>query len=232
MVSELLEANVSKRKITLALKNLQRHLPHGQPLTAVRIAALDDRRVVVHDGATIYSPESGQTLFDFSVAELATQVTPFAIRKADAARESQRTAEEWFELGVELEIGAPEEAVVAYRNAVREDPTHADAQINLGRMLYERGEYAAAERAYRAAIEADSEHATACYNLAILLEDTNRRDEAIEAYRDALRLDPDFADAHYNIAGLYEASGRTQLAIRHLKNYRRLVPRFRCFLRQ
>ena len=219
---ELIDANVPKRKITIALKNLQRQLPHGQPLTAVRIAALDDQ-VVVRDGETMWSPDSGQILFDFSIADLAQKVRPFAARKAAAARQSDRSADEWFELGVELEIGAPDDALGAYAAAVALDASHAEAQINYGRMLYDRKEYAAAERAYRAAIAADPEQPTAHYNLAILLEDTQRMEEAIGAYREALRIDPEFADAHYNLAGVYEQLGRTPLAIRHLKYYKKLI---------
>lgn len=221
---ELIDANVPKRQITTALRDLQRRLPNGQPLTAVRIAA-DGDRIVVRDGQTIFRPDSGQTLFDFSVAELATKVQPFAIRKADAARqnEHERSADEWFELGVELETGAPAEALRAYQNAVAIDPDHVEAQINLGRMLYDRKELAAAERAYRKAITASDGHPTAHYNLAILLEDRGRVAEAIAQYKAALELDETFADAHYNLAGIYESAGQTNLAIRHLRTYKKLV---------
>ena len=221
---ELIDANIPKRKITKALRNLQEQLPNGRPLTAVRIAASDDR-VVVRDGETIWSPESGQTLFDFAVSELEPRVAPFARRVAREAKrnDEEHTADEWFALGLELEIGAPDEALQAYYRAVSIDPQHSDANVNLGRMLHERGELAAAEKAYRAALDADEEHATAHYNLALLLEARKRPAEAIEAYKRSIEIDPAFADAHYNLAGLFEETGRKSLAIRHLKAYRDLV---------
>jgi Flp pilus assembly protein TadD len=95
--------------------------------------------------------------------------------------------------------------------------------VNLGRILHEQGDAAAAEQHYRAAVEADREHDTAAFNLGVALEDLGRVDDAIAAYVSALELDPDNADAHYNLAGIYEQRGDKPAAIRHLKMYRALT---------
>ncbi len=220
---ELIAARIPQRKVRRVLERLRAQLPEGRSLTGVRITA-DGERVVVRDGQTVWNPESGQSLFDFPVAELAQKSQPLLMRNAAAARENpQATAEEWYELACELEMTSLEQARDAYERALRADPSHADAHVNLGRLLHEANAPAAAERHYRAALEADPEHETAAFNLGVALEDLGRADDAVGAYTLALSLDPDNADAHYNLAGIYERRGDKQAALRHLKSYRALV---------
>jgi tetratricopeptide (TPR) repeat protein len=220
---ELSAANISQRKVQRVLKRLREQLPSGRSLTAVRITA-DGDRVIVRDGETVWNPESGQSLFDFSVADLAEKAAPFVHRAAQEAREQdETTAEQWFELACELEMSSTESARDAYERVLSLDPEHADAHVNLGRILHEQGDAAAAEEHYRAAVDADPEHETATFNLGVALEDLGRVDDAIDAYTSAIALDPDNADAHYNLAGIYEQRGDKQAALRHLKVYRTLT---------
>jgi tetratricopeptide (TPR) repeat protein len=190
----------------------------------VRVAAAGDT-IVVREGGTAWNPESGQMVFNFAVADLARSAAPFARRGAEAARKADhtRSADEWFELGCELEATAPNEARDAYRRALELNPAHADAHVNLGRLLHEAGAPQAAIEQYRAALEADGSHATAAFNLGGALEDLGRRRDAIAAYQKAIAADPDFADAHYNLSRLYEKSGKKQAAIRHLGKYKSLI---------
>jgi tetratricopeptide (TPR) repeat protein len=220
---ELSAANISQRKVQRVLERLREQLPSGRSLTAVRITA-DGDRVIVRDGETVWNPESGQSLFDFSVADLAEKAAPFVRRAAQEAREQdETTAEQWFELACELEMSSTESARDAYERVLSLDPEHADAHVNLGRILHEQGDAAAAEEHYRAAVDANPEHETATFNLGVALEDLGRVDDAIAAYTSAIALDPDNADAHYNLAGIYEQRGDKQAALRHLKVYRTLT---------
>jgi tetratricopeptide (TPR) repeat protein len=220
--SELSAAKISQRKVVRALERLREQLPSGRSLTAVRITA-DGDQVIVRDGGTVWIPESGQSLFDFSVAELAEKTAPLVHRAAEEAREQDTTADHWYELACELEMSSVESAKDAYERALAADPHHADAHVNLGRLLHEQGATAAAEKHYRAAVESNPEHDTAAFNLGVALEDLGRIDEATAAYALAIELDPDNADAHYNLAGIYEQQGDKQAALRHLKVYRTLV---------
>ncbi len=220
--SELSAANISPRKVQRVLERLREQLPSGRSLTAVRITA-DGDRVIVRDGESVWNPESGQSLFDFSVADLAAKTAPLVHRAAREAREQETTAEQWFELACELEMSSIDEAKDAYERALHADPRHSDAHVNLGRLLHEQGATAAAEAHYRAAVEADPEHETAAFNLGVALEDLDRIEDAAAAYATAIALDPDNADAHYNLAGIYEQRGDKQAALRHLKVYRALT---------
>ena len=220
----LVAARIPTRRIRGALRRLRAQLPRGRSLAELRIAAEGDR-IVVSDGEATWSPESGQMQIDFAVSELASRAAPMARRAAKAARrvEQDLSAEDWYELGLELEVAEPTEARDAYRRALELDAHHADARVNLGRLLHEQGLVEEAERHYRLALRENPEHATAAYNLGIALEDLGRAADAIEAYRAALAADPRLADAHYNVARLYEKAGKKAAALRHLSSYKRLT---------
>ncbi len=132
-------------------------------------------------------------------------------------------AEAWYERGGRLEASAPEQARAAYERALELAPRHAEARVNLGRLLHDAGDVAAAEHQYRLALAANPNDATATFNLGVALEDLGRTDEAIQAYQKATALEPDGADAHYNLARLYERLGRRPQALRSLNAYWRLT---------
>ena len=220
----LVSARIPTRRIRRALKKLRLDLPRGRSLAELRIVAEGDR-ILVSDGSTAWNPDSGQVSIDFAVVDLATRAAPIARRTAQAARlaEGDFDADGWYELGIELEAVAPVEARDAYRRALELDAHHADAHVNLGRLLHEQGLAEEAERHYRQALRESPDHATAAFNLAIALEDLDRPTDAIEAYRAALATDPGLADAHYNVARLYAELGKKAAAVRHLSLYRRLA---------
>jgi tetratricopeptide (TPR) repeat protein len=220
----LVAARVPTRRIRGALRRLRQELPRGRSLAELRITAEGDR-VVVHDGQAAWNPESGQLQLDFQVADLATRAAPVARRAAQAARDAEQEldASDWYALGLDLEAVDPDEARDAYRRTLELDAHHADAHVNLGRLLHEEGLVVEAEGHYRQALAADAEHTTAAFNLGIALEDLGRPSDAIEAYRLALATDRQCADAHYNLSRLYEKVGKKAAALRHLSAYRRLT---------
>jgi tetratricopeptide (TPR) repeat protein len=219
----LAQARIPSRRIRRALKRLNRQLPQGRTLTEIRITA-EAGRIVVRDGSSTWNPESGQLQLDFKVSRLASKVAPIARRAAREAKEDSRvTADQWYDLGIDLEAGAPTQARQAYERALALEPRHADAHVNLGRLLYDQNEVTDAIEHYRRALALKRHHTTAAFNLGIALEDLGRTNDAIDAYRRALESDPFFADAHFNLAKLYEKAGKQTAAIRHLKSYRELT---------
>lgn len=223
--AELIDAEVPPRRVSRALDALREQLPTGRPLSAVTISAAGDR-VLVRDDDTVWEPHSGQLRIDFSVAEVAEATLPVARRALDEeGRDEGMTADDWFDAAVDLEAVSAEEAVESYRRALELDPDHADAHLNLGRLLHEAGSVEAAEDHYRRAVSADPESARAFYNLGVALEDQGAPAGAVEAYEAALRLDSDLAVAHFNLSRLLEAEGRETEALAHLAEYKKLVER-------
>ncbi len=220
----MVEARIPPRRVRRLLKKLKDQLPNGRPLTGLSIST-EGRKVVVRDGSARWDPEDGQCLLDFEVADLARKAEPIILRAARVARqtEKEQSAEDWYDLGCNLEVCSPEEARDAYRRAVELEPFHPDAHVNLGRLLHEAGKLAAAEAHYRLALTAKGDFLEAAFNLGVVLEDLGRADEAIAAYEQAIVADPSCADAHFNVARLCEKAGKTAAAIRHLKAYRNLT---------
>lgn len=221
---ELTQARVPTRRVLRALRRLRQQLPQGRPLTVLRIVAVDGE-VLARDEDVTWNPADGQLQFDFPVSELVPLVAPLARQAAREARAepAELDAEDWYELGQELEPTQPAQARDAYRRAVERDPRHAGAHAALGLLLYEAGDAQAAVGEYEAALAAVPRDAETAFNLGIALEDLNRPGAAIRAYRRAIAADPDSADAHFNLARLLEKRGDKRGAIRHLASYRRLL---------
>jgi tetratricopeptide (TPR) repeat protein len=219
----LTDARMPPRRIRRAFSRLKEQLPEGRPLSAVRLA-VEGSRIVAEDGASRWQPESGQILLDFDPPSAdESGPPPEALALVPRRVEPEFSAEHWFELACELEASSPDEAIAAYRHTLSLDAAHADAHVNLGRLLHESGDAAEAAAHYEAALAARPDDAVAAFNLGVAEEDLHRLPEALLAYQKAVRLDPKNADAHYNAAALAERLGRHAEALQHLKSYRKLT---------
>jgi tetratricopeptide (TPR) repeat protein len=220
-----LAAHIPPPRLRRALRRLKDQLPPGRPLSAVRITVQGDD-VIVRDGSEAWKLESGQRVLDFEVSELVPKVAPL-VRKAVKTAHSiadDLHADDWFELGYELELSDPDQARDAYRRTLELDPDHVPARVNLGRVLHEKRQLKLAEVHYRLALAVEPENTTALFNLGVALEDLGRLDEAAATYETAVRCEPKHADAHFNLARLYEKQGKKAAAIRHLKAYQSIRP--------
>ena len=247
----LMESGVPMRRIRSMWSSLREQLAAGLPLTSITVHAEGDE-IVATDGRASWRPDSGQVLLNFETSEIAERVAdmPGPGRRRNATRadlapllagdastasvsdaadsapepaERRLSAEEWYEIGCELEASAPERACEAYERALALDPLMAPAHVNLGRQLHVAGERGRAEPHYRQAVKLDPDDPTPHFNLGVLLEELGRRDEAVLAYRQAILRDPDFADAHCNLGLLLEKVGNRQEAVRHLMAARQLM---------
>ena len=238
----LVEAGVPMRRIRQMWASLRQQLA-AEPLTSITVHA-DGDEIVATDGASSWRPDSGQVLLNFETSELVERAAdmPASGRRRNATRadlavvadagsvaddaapaaERRLSAEEWYEIGCELETSDPARARDAYEHALALDPLMADAHVNLGRVLHVAGERGRAEPHYRHAVKLDPDDPTPHFNLGVLFEEVGRKEEAVLAYRQAIVRDPDFADAHCNLGLLLESLGRRQEAFRHLMTARQL----------
>jgi tetratricopeptide (TPR) repeat protein len=215
-------SRIGPRRIGRALSKLREQVPEPGAFADLEISA-EGTRIVVTDGAARWQPESGQILMEFggTTSGNCVPLAPPVERKLAGAR--PESADDLYERGCELETTDPAGAEKVYRRVLALDPTRADAHVNLGRLLHERGEAAAAAEEYGLALRCRPEDATAAFNLGVALEDLGRDLDAIDAYEKATALDSEHADAFFNLAGVCERVGRPAAAIRNLKTYRTLL---------
>ena len=217
-----MESGIPLRRVKRVLDSLRAQLPEDQPLSTLHITS-DGDSVVVKDEKTVWDPQTQQVHLDFSVQELAEKIAPIAGAMVERTALSEMTADDWYNLALDLEGVATERATEAYGRAIALHPGHVHAHLNLGRLLHESGDVESAEVHYRQALSANPESALAAFNLGVAMEDLGRVGEAIEAYERALRFEPDTASAHYNLSRIYEKRGQSTEALRHLADYKRLV---------
>jgi protein O-GlcNAc transferase len=122
------------------------------------------------------------------------------------------------------EQGRMEEAIAAYREAVRLKPDYSEAYNNLGSALQAFGRIHEAIDAYREAVRLQPAYATAWSNLGSCLQVQGNLNDAIAAYREALRINPDYALAHYNMGNALRAVRRPSESIDAFRNAARLKP--------
>jgi tetratricopeptide (TPR) repeat protein len=196
----LMQQQLPRPQLIEALKGLQARIPEASALGLSRPA----------EG---WNASDGQGVFSFGRAASAGWPPPQGAAQAEAL----------FQQAAALEEHQPAEAVERYTEALAQNPRHADAHVNLGRLLHTRGRLLEAEAHYVAALISRPNDGTATFNLAVVLEDLGRVDEAIARYTEALRLDSSCVDAYFNLSRLYEKKGEKVAALRHLKDYRRLL---------
>jgi tetratricopeptide (TPR) repeat protein len=227
----LVSQRISPHRVRRALKKLRARLSDAQPLTGVSLGA-DGLQVVVHERGARWQVESGQVLLAFDKQVEAADEAPLVALPTKPAGEKTAgvagnvvppTAEEIYELACDLDEADPERAESSYRQVIAQAPQHADAHINLGRILHERGDLAGAEEHYRHALVTRPNDPTASFNLGVALEDGGHHADALEAYRLAIAADERNADAHYNAARLYDLLGDYAAALRHLRICRDLA---------
>lgn len=217
-VRDLPGDRVSPRRVRRALARLREQLPADRDLSELGLGT-EAGQLVVSERGCLWSPESGQVVFDFQAAAPRRVV---ALPERGAGPDTGLDAEGWYRLGCELEASEPERARDAYERALALAPDLHDARVNLGCLHHEAGRLAEAEAAYRAVLAARPDDATARFDLAVALEDAGREAEAREAYEACLAADPECAEAHYNLARLCERADDRAGVLRHLLAYRRL----------
>jgi tetratricopeptide (TPR) repeat protein len=188
---ELTRAGVRPEQIRRSLEQLRRWLPVERPLAQLGLLEQNGQLLVRLESGQLAEP-SGQRHFDFA-ADTAPEVVEAAPR--------QRTAEQWFETGCDLEVaGHLPQAADAYRQALLVGGPDANVCYNLANVLYHLGDKGQAAERYRQAVEVNPGFAEAWNNLGNVLGDLEQYEEAIAAYRQALKLNPQWGDAHYNLA--------------------------------
>jgi predicted O-linked N-acetylglucosamine transferase (SPINDLY family) len=98
------------------------------------------------------------------------------------------------------EAGRLDQAAVLYREALKEDPEHAEALHLLGLLAYQQGKFQSAIELISRALPELDDLPEAHLNFGNALREVGRLAEAVDRYRRAIGLDPAYGMAHSNLA--------------------------------
>jgi len=117
-----------------------------------------------------------------------------------------------------------DEAMAAYRDAIRLNPGAFVSYCELGVCLCKKKQFDAAIACFRESIRLNPNYASAHTNLGVTLTDTGSYDEAIASCREGVRLNPGSARAHSNLGAALTRKGLYDEAIASLREAIRLDP--------
>ncbi len=96
-----------------------------------------------------------------------------------------------------------EEAIAAYRQALRIQPKYAQASLQMGLAYARLNQYPEAVKAFKEAIRLQPQWGLAHENLGVAYIKMGHWQDARDAFLEAVRLHPNDAEAHYNLGLAY-----------------------------
>ncbi|HLK33220.1 MAG TPA: tetratricopeptide repeat protein, partial [Terriglobales bacterium] len=157
------------------------------------------------------SPEAEQFL------RAATRLKPSANAAAGVARA-------WLSLGHVLEHSKPTDAVQAFSEAAKLQPTDPEPHLSAGAILQRQNDLAGADREYRAALALAPNSRDALIGLANVYMTGKRLPEAEGALRRYLSVEPKNGPAHLQLGRVLEAENKHAEAVAELQQGLQLEP--------
>jgi tetratricopeptide (TPR) repeat protein len=149
----------------------------------------------------------------------------WAAEKDDEALGAGGEAWEWALRGEQhYKAGRYNEAIEAFKEAVRLRPNFAKAYNNLGSAYNSIGKYDEAIAALKQAIRLNPNIGLAYNNLGFAYMKKGKRDESVRLFKKAILLNPNLPDSYQNLGGAYIAIGKYDQAIAVLSKALRLNP--------
>lgn len=185
------------------------------------------------------TPRPGQWSTDPGQLDRSLRVTGLATRLAQEGfpEESQRlyglagtgsdeTSAETFynQAKAAAEQGQTDQAMAAYREALRLKPDYGQALTGLGALLLLQKQMEEARDLFERALRVDPNHATALINLAMIDRAEGDVPTALNRLRQVVARNPDFAEAHLNLGSLLASQNQLEPAISHLSKAVALQP--------
>jgi tetratricopeptide (TPR) repeat protein len=206
---ELAEAGVSTSLLRHSLQQLRSWMPDATEALN-RLTLLDGRHLAVDSLDGQLSEPHGQLLIEFEQQQHSTPVR----------YERPTTPDGLFAIAVEQEdAGHYQEAAASYRQWLAAYGPDPEVSFNLGNVLTELGQSAAAIERYRQSVELDPDYLEAWHNLARVLAEVGWFEEALQACRRAIAISPTNGDTHYMAADVLDQMGDVLEARRHWREY-------------
>src|SRR5262245_43716383 len=127
--------------------------------------------------------------------------------------------------GLELyQSGKVDEAVTAFKQAIKLKKDYAEAYYHLGDVYFRSGEFKQAVEAYKQAIRYQPEFAASYNQLGTAYYKLGEHKKAIEAYKTGIRLNPNEAIQYYNLGRIYAERGDKRAALEQYKTVKAIDP--------
>ncbi len=121
-----------------------------------------------------------------------------------------------------LNVGDLDAAEADLRRSLEQRPGHAEALYNLGKLLVDRGEYAAGLEPLRACLERQPGHLEARFLLGIAASHTGDPEAARQAFETVIAAVPGHVGARYNLGRALIELGRQEEGVARLEEFRAL----------
>lgn len=192
---------------------------------------LNDRLLSAYVGIGVAQHASGRTAEALSSFEMARNIEPNSTLlfsevarmhlKAAAGQQSER-----FILGSNPtgESETPEhltdllsQQIQRVRDAITQNPNHADLHYRLGLLLRNRGQLDDAIASFRQAATINPTYMKALIKLGLALSEADQTEEAIDVFKQATDVRPDYVDLHYQIGLLFVQRNQFEMAVEHFE---------------
>ena len=115
-------------------------------------------------------------------------------------------------------------AIESYNQAIKINPKYADAHMNKGNVLQEKGELDAAIESFNNSLSINPYHSIAHFNMGNALKENGELDAAVESYKKAIKIKPDYAESYFNMGIVQENKGALDAAMESYKQAIRIKP--------
>ena len=123
------------------------------------------------------------------------------------------TTEETFSLAVQnQQKNNLQAAEKLYKETLKINPNHVDANNNLGIILLRSGKFQKAISCFEKAIEINPNHANAHNNFGVAFRQLGEHQKAKSCYEKAIKIQPNYASAHNNLGEVFRQLGELQKA--------------------
>ncbi len=131
-------------------------------------------------------------------------------------------ADALYRIANDIDSLEPERAEVMYRAALLSNPRHYKSIVNLGNVLFRKGDFASARELYSRAIQVEKHSPEAHYNLGYMYFEEGDHSRAVAMFLRATSLDSSFEEAWYNLGSAWRKLGREDNARTCFDTYLRL----------
>lgn len=131
-----------------------------------------------------------------------------------AVEKGFKESEVYFKIGYIYDIYSDddkkylEDAIKYYKLALKVEPTHFFANLNLGSVYEAKKEYPLALEYTKKAYESDKEEPRVCYNLGVIYSKLNNKELALKYYLEEYQKDEPYSYVYYNLGVYYKDEGK------------------------